>query len=83
MEVLTARAACVEKGHKRIFAKVGGPQISSANGKSANLQTYQICGVAIYGLTIKIADLHVHLCIFSKQPVPLTSACSTCQREKV
>jgi hypothetical protein len=26
-----------------IIAKVGGPQISSANRKYANLQTYQIC----------------------------------------
>ncbi len=71
MEVLTARAACVEKGpyrsHKRIFAKVGGPQISSANGKSANLRTYQIFEFASCGLTIKIADLLVHLCIFSTQ----------------
>ncbi len=42
---------------------MGGPQIISANEKSVNLRSYQIIKFAICGLTIKIADLHVHLCI--------------------
>ena len=37
----TGTAGVVDTGGK--FAQVGGPQISSANSKSVNLQTYKIC----------------------------------------
>ncbi len=39
----TGTAGVVDTGGK--FAQVGGPQISSANSKSVNLQTYKICNI--------------------------------------
>jgi hypothetical protein len=40
----TGAAGVVDTGGK--FAEVGGPQLSSANSKSMNLQTYKICNNA-------------------------------------
>jgi hypothetical protein len=41
-------------------AKVGGPQLNSANRKSANLQIFEICGFVgpIIFLKLWICDLH-------------------------
>jgi hypothetical protein len=48
-------AGVVDTGGK--FAEVGGPQISSANSKSVNLQTYKICNICGRSASVAICDL--------------------------
>jgi hypothetical protein len=51
----TGTAGVVDTSGK--FAEVGGPQISSANSKSANLQTYKICNICGPSASVAICDL--------------------------
>jgi hypothetical protein len=55
----TGTAGVVDTGGK--FAEVGGPQISSANGKSVNLQTYKICNICGPSVSVAICDLRTQI----------------------